>query len=296
MKTQRILTIALMLAALLSGFVHAAESASKDQELFNQGKIAIFDKDWDGARAIFQRMIQQYPKSPLVPQAQYFAARCYQFQGREKEAVYAYERFLQLHPGEPFLSGEGRNAIVELAASLLEKGDGEFRDRLVSAMRDSRKDIRYFAALRCSRLKDPSILSLAEPVLQEIIRSESERELVDRAKIALLRIDPKGLAPKAEAPVAAAKSQNTGKPGKPSDVRMFHLVVYRAGSSKPAVELNVPVSLAQLAIAALDDSTKAEIRKKGVDIDNVWESLKKMGSANILTLRDGENVVKLWVQ
>jgi tetratricopeptide (TPR) repeat protein len=296
MKTHRIILASMILVAILSGPVYGVEPASKDQELFNQGKIAIFDKDWDGARAIFQRVIQQYPKSPVVSQAYYFIARCYQFQGKDTEAIQSYERFLQLYPTEPFLSGEARTAVVELAASLLEKGDTEYRNRLVAAMGDSRKDIRYFAALRCSRLKDGSIQSLAAPVLKEIVRSESEKELVDRARIALLRIDPKGLSPNAEAPEPSPKSEKAVKPGKAADVRMFHLVVYKAGSTKPAVELNVPVSLAQLAIAALDESTKAEIRKKGVDIDNVWESLKKMGSANILTLRDGENLVKLWIQ
>jgi len=56
------------------------------------------------------------------------------------------------------------------------------------------------------------------------------------------------------------------------------------------------VSLAQLAIMALDEPTKAEIRKKGVDIDNIWESLNRHGSANILTIRSGNNILKLWIQ
>jgi len=60
--------------------------------------------------------------------------------------------------------------------------------------------------------------------------------------------------------------------------------------------LNIPVSLAQLAIAALDESARAELRRKGVDIDNVWESLQKLGPTNILTLRDGDSLIKLWIE
>jgi len=62
------------------------------------------------------------------------------------------------------------------------------------------------------------------------------------------------------------------------------------------VELNIPVSLAQLAIAALDESAKAEIRKKGIDVDNIWEDLKRLGPTNILTFRDGKNLVRIWIE
>jgi hypothetical protein len=77
---------------------------------------------------------------------------------------------------------------------------------------------------------------------------------------------------------------------------MFHLVVYEQGASKPVVELNIPISLAQLAITALDESAKRELRKKGFDVDNVWEDLKRLGPTNILTFRDEENTIKIWIQ
>jgi len=289
-----ILLILVLSAPPLSWCVEAAAGA-KDQEIFNQGKIAIFDKNWEGARAIFQRVIHEFPQSPLVPQAYYFIARCYQFQGKDKEALHAYDLFLQKYPDEPFLPGEARNAAVELSASLVEKGDPAYRNHLISSLSDPRKEVRYFAAIRCSRLKDSQIASLTAPVLRDIVRTESEGELADRARIALLRLDPKGLSAQAEAP-PKPKAGKTEKRQKGGDERMFHLVVYKAGSSQPAVELNLPVSLAQLAIAALDESSKAELRKKGVDVDNVWESLKAVGPTNILTIRDGENMIRLWIQ
>ena len=274
----------------------SAESAgARDQEIFNQGKIAIFDKNWEGARAIFQRLINEFPQSPLVPQAYYFIARCYQFQGRAKEALHAYDLFLQKYPEEPFLPVEAKTAVVELSASLIEKGDSAYRDRLISSLSDSRKEVRYFAAIRCSRLKDAQIASMTVPVLRDIVRTESDQDLADRARIALVRLDPKGLATQVEVP-PKPKTGKSEKRQKGSDERMFHLVVRKAGSSQPAVELNLPVSLAQLAVAALDESSKAELKKKGVDIENVWESLKTVGPTNILTIRDGDNEIRLWIQ
>ncbi len=278
---------------LLCGSIGAA-LGTRDQELFNQGKIAIFDKNWGAARGIFQKVIQEYPQSPVVPQANYFIAKCYQFEGKQVDAIRAYEHFLRLYPKEPFLPGEARSSVVEIAASLMESGDTSYRDRLTAALSDPSKDTRYFAALRCSRLKDALITSMAIPVLREIVNNESEKDLADRARIALLRLDPKGLAsssPEPKRPKEGARARPS-----PSAQKMFHLRVYKEGAKEPAVELNLPVSLAQMAVAAMDDSAKAELKKKGVDIDNIWESLNHLGPVKILEIRDGENVIKLWVE
>jgi len=280
---------ALVLLTLLSGPSNAVPAASKDQELFNQGKILIFDKNWDGARGVFQRVIQEFPQSPLVPQAFYFMARCYQFQGREAEAIGGYETFLNKYPNEPVLPSEARNAIVELAASRMEKGDSTYRDRLVKSLSERKKEVRYFAAIRCSMLKDKQIATLSIPILQEIVRAGGERDLVDRARIALLRLDPDALTPEKAPPPKAGKSQR-GTNG-----RMFHIEVYQQGAKEPNVELNLPMALAEMAIRALDESTKMELRKQGFDVDDFWQSLRQLPPMKILTLRDKGNIVKIWI-
>jgi tetratricopeptide (TPR) repeat protein len=291
--------IGVAITAVLLQSAAASLSAPRDQEMFNQGKILIFDRKYDDARSVFHRVIHEFPKSPLVPQAHYYIARCFQFQGRETDAIGAYEQFLQLYPNEPFLPAEARNAVIELAATLMEKGNSDYRDRLVDGLKNAKKEVRYFAAIRTSRVHDRALTSLAVPVLREIVKSETEPELVDRARIALLRHDPNALArPQAEAPDPPKRVPTQREPsrGKPGSARMFHLVVYQSGMAEPKVELQLPVSLAQLAIAALDESARQEIRKRGIDIDNVWESLKNLGPTNILTFRDGPNTVKIWIE
>jgi tetratricopeptide (TPR) repeat protein len=276
----------LVLAAAGSAAVATAQPG-KDQALLNDGKVFIFDRKWDQAHATFQRLVQLYPESQLVPQAYYYSARCGQFQGRQEEALRAYEQFLQLFPNEPFLRAEARNAVVELAASLLEKGNFAYRDRLISSLGDPDKELRYFAAIRCSQVKDRAITSMAVPVLKEIVGKGTSQELVDRARIALLRLEPAALPP------PAAESKKRAARG---DDRLFHLVVHRRGSAQPLIELNIPVSLAQMAVSALDESAKREMRRKGIDVDNIWGDLKRLGPTNILTFRDGENLVKLWIE
>src|SRR5512143_611803 len=161
MKSLCVALLILVFAAPPFSWSVEAVAGARDQEMFNQGKIAIFDKNYDGARTIFQRVINEFPQSPLVAQAYYFIARCYQFQGKEKEALQSYDLFLQKYPNEPFLPGEARTAVVELSASLMEKGDPAYRNRIISSLSDPRKEVRYFAAIRCSRLKDSQIATLA---------------------------------------------------------------------------------------------------------------------------------------
>jgi hypothetical protein len=265
----------------------ATAQPDKDQVLMNDGKVFIFDKKWDEAHATFQRLAELYPKSPLVPQAYYYSARCRQFQGRQEEALKAYEQFLQRFPNEPFLPAEARNAVVELAASLLEKGNPAYRDRLLSSLSHPDQDVRYFAALRCSRMKDRTITSMAVPVLKEIVSKEPTPELADRARIALLRLEPEAMPP----PASDSKKRTAR-----GDDRLFHLVVQRKGAAQPLIELNIPISLAQMAVSALDESARREMRRKGIDVDNIWEELKRLGPTNILTFRDGENLIKLWIE
>jgi len=51
-----------------------------------------------------------------------------------------------------------------------------------------------------------------------------------------------------------------------------------------------------MAVSALDESAKREMRRKGIVVENIWEDLKRLGPTNILTFRDGENLIKLWIE
>jgi hypothetical protein len=281
-----VVLIALGASALLTG-------AERDQDLLNQGKVLIFDKKWDQAYLLFQRFTTEFPKSPLLVQAYFLGARCLQLQGKEVDAIRAYEQFLQKFPNEKVLDAESNNYVIELSASQLEKGNPAFKDRLQAGLRSPNKDVRYYAALRCSRSKDPAMAALAVPVLKEIARQEKEVDLVKRAEIALLRIEPKALAHAPAAKPATNKQLPAPGSGQP---RMLRLQIFQAGGAKPAVDLNIPFSFAQMAISALDDSAKVEMRKKGIDVENIIRDLERMGPAKILTIRDGDKTLQLWIE
>ncbi|HYK90570.1 MAG TPA: tetratricopeptide repeat protein [Acidobacteriota bacterium] len=283
--------MAVILLILICGPLLAGE-----KELLNQGKILMFDRKWEEARAVFQKFAVDYSRSSLAPQAYYFMARCLQAQGKDEDALRAYEVFVQKYPSEPFLPAEARNAVVDLAAGLMERGNPAFKNRLVDGLSDAKKEVRYFTALRCSRLNDKSVTSIAIPILRDMAQNEKQRDIADRAQIALLRLDPKYLSKPQISHEPREPREKSGKSQPGDSTRMFHLRVYKEGVAQPAIELNLPVSMAQLAIAALDESAKAEIRKKGIDVDNIWKDLQGLGPTNILTIRDGKNLVKLWIE
>jgi hypothetical protein len=285
-------TLVLLSALSLEPLALAVAVPAKDQEILNQGKILMMEQKWEEARQVFQRLIRDFPQSSLLPQAYFQSAYCLRLQKKPEEALLAYEQFLQKYPNEPFLARDARQTIVDLAASLVAQGKPAYRNRLIAALKDPRKEVRYFAAVRCSSLKDRQLDTMIVPVLREIVANEKQQDLVMPASLALLSIDPAALAKPEPQKKAKSESKKTN-----AAVKMFHLRIYEGGeNTKPKVELDIPVSFAQLAVTALDESAKAEIRKKGVDIDNIWESLNRLGPTNILTIRNGPNVIKIWIQ
>ena len=291
MKNPRLAAIVLAVL-MVPGSIAPAMGAGKDQDLLNQGKILMFDRKWDQAYAMFQRVIREYPGSPAVLQHAYFlSARCLQLQDKEVNALRAYEEFLRRFPGDPVLNTESANCVLELSASLIDKGDYTYKDRLYAGLKNPNKKVRYYAALRCGRLKDMKMAALAVPVLKEIVRDEKEPDFTtNRANIALLRLEPEVLATGSE---EGDRKKAAVRPGEP---RMLHLVVTENGSAKPLIEMNVPVSMAQMLVSALDESARAELRKKGYDVKNILEDFKRMGPTDIVTLRDGRKTIRLWIR
>ena len=292
MKTVASKMLVLLMAVSLSTGLLQASGATKDQEMLNQAKILMMEQKWEGARQVFQRLIREFPQSGLLPQAYFHSAYCLRLQNKPEEALPAYEQFLQKFPKEPFLAAEAGKAIVDMAVSFVQQGKPVFRNRLVTALASPIKEVRDFAAIRCSYLKDRELNTKCVPILKEIMAKEKQREIVNSASLALLRIDPAALAQPAPPKQTKATPRQPG-----AAVKMFYIQIFENGESKPpTVELNFPMDLAQMAILALDEPTKAELRKKGFDIENIWDSLKKLGPTNVLTLRNGSKVVKLSIR
>jgi len=141
-------------------------------------------------------------------------------------------------------------------------------------------------------------------VLKKIIAEEKDEDLVERAKLRLLKVDPKALAPEIAGPRATTpRPRPSAQPdplGGPATALAAHFVrvrIFERGRSEAKVSINVPIALADLVFKSLPDDAKRDLRLKGYDADNFWERLKHLGPMEILEIvgDDGERI-RIWIE
>ncbi len=144
--------------------------------------------------------------------------------------------------------------------------------------------VRYYAAYKLSFGKDKKIAAKAAPVLVRIVETENDPELLDRARIALLRVSPESLKQVEDrAPV------RTGSP------RMLRIRIREAGRKEPVFSLNIPFALADLALGALGEDDKAALRKKGYDINRIIGDLTRSKESILRIAGEDGSVIEIWI-
>jgi hypothetical protein len=130
-----------------------------------------------------------------------------------------------------------------------------------------------------SYVKDKKAAALAVPVLKKIVLLEDDVELVDRAKIALMRIDPDYLKN-----LAGAKKV---------EAATLHIQIYDKKSKKDSLSLNIPFALARLALGAIPEKEKKALKQKGYDLDGIVRAL--IESDHIIKIESEESLLKIWI-
>jgi hypothetical protein len=161
---------------------------------------------------------------------------------------------------------------------------------LTGALADESRTIRYYAALQLSTL-GADVGKPAIPVLLSIVENEKDSDLVERAKLALLRLDPQALT-RAAPPRAARDPAQRGR-----QARWFRLRIYEPGGSKPKVSINLPIALADMLFQSLPESAKADLRRDGYDAEKLWEKMRALGPTEILTVEgDDGGKIQIWME
>ncbi len=284
MKTAR-LAVAVLLASSLAGAVRAA-----DPELSRKAKALFFDRQYAEARGAWQAVLQQ-SRGPEADQAAFWIARASESLGESERAFKEYGVFLARRPADKALVEEARTNRVGLAAQIYKAGQRQHLDVIYAGLDDPARTVRYYAAFQLASLgPDPG--KRAIPVLRRIIDEEKDEDLVDRAKLYLIKLDPQSLsriAPRvsAEGHVSAARA----------DVRMLRVRIFKEGLTRPKVTVNLPMTLADLLFKSLPEDAKRDLRRKGYDADNFWDQLKKLGPTEIIDIEgdDGEKI-QIWIE
>lgn len=273
---------ALLLAALL---LPAGALAQADAEKLRAAKALFFDRQYAQAREAWQA-VRASDRGPDAQAALYWIARCSESLGESERALGEYGQYLAARPADRALAEEAKTSRVALAVKLAKAGKTQHLGVARDALADPNRTVRYFAALQLASLGAEEGKA-AVPVLREILAKEKDEDLVERAKLALLRLDRTALS---EAPSPSPKRGAR-------EASWVRVRIYEKGSSKPEVSINLPVALADLVFKSLPDGAVADLRKEGYDARTFWERLKKTGPAEILTIEgdDGERI-QVWIE
>lgn len=281
---RRRLAPALFVALLLP----AGAAAQADAEKLRTAKALFFDRQYAEAREAWEA-VHASGRGPDAQAALYWIARCSERLGESERALAGYGEYLAARPGDRTLTEEAKTSRVAIAVKLAKEGRTQHLAIAREALGDTGRTVRYFAALQMASL-GPEAGKPAVPVLKDILAQEKDEDLVERAKLALLRLDRDALAEAAPLPARRAA-------GRAREAGWVRVRIYEKGGTRPKVAINVPVALADLVFKALPDDAVADLKREGYDARTFWERLKKTGPAEILTIEgeDGERI-QVWIE
>ena len=284
----RAVAAVLVTALLLAGAAPAFAQADPDR--LRSAKALFFDRKYAEARQAWQA-IQTQTHGPEAEAAAYWIARCSENLGDLERALGEYGSYLDSRPGDRALAEEARTSRVGVAARLYKAGTRQHLPILKDALVDPSRTVRYFAALQLAGL-GCDVGRSAFPVLKGILSDEKDDDLINRAKLALLRCEPEALTPSRGATPDAAPVRSGSRAASWIRVR-----IYDKGGSKAKVSVNMPVALAELVFKSLPDEARAELRKKGYDADNFWDRPKRLGPTEIISIEGDEGErVQIWIE
>jgi hypothetical protein len=274
--------ITLIIILCVSFVVQAYDQVDPDEKLFQDAKILIFDKQWEDAQKKLEELIENYSSSPWSSQAVFYLGKCLQEQpGKEVKALKAYKDYIQLDKHNEQLVEESEVSIIELSFKLYDKGNKSYLKEIERRLSSPNRVIKYMAAFKLSYARDKKTARKGLPVLMEILEEERDDEFKDRAKIAVLRVDPDALKDFEE-------ERYEGR------AKMLKIRVFEAGKKKIKLSLDIPWALADLALAAIPEEEKESMRKEGYDLDKILRELTRV-KGNIIEIKSEDSVIKIWI-
>ena len=131
----------------------------------------------------------------------------------------------------------------------------------------------------------------AVPVLLEIVKTEKDDDLVQRAKLALLRVDPAALTGVSDDRLPTAPAPPARKAG------WIKVRITEKGASAPKVSVTMPFALAELVFKSLPDEALRELKGEGYDAETFWQKLRDMGPTDVIDIEgDQGERIRIWIE
>jgi tetratricopeptide (TPR) repeat protein len=270
----------LFTAMLLAWFLSGALAAQADQDAFEKAKVLIFDKQWAPALQELDEVIARHVGSRYYATALFYRGKCQEELGLKKQALESYEKFIKA-AAKSNLAEEALISIIDLAASLYQGGEKEYLGKMLGLLGHGNKVVSYYAAFKLSYLPDRGTAVRALPVLQTILDREKDEELRDRARIAIMRIDPSRL-------------KETSRADGDWSSKMLKIRVSSKSDPGENYSLNIPLALADLALKALGNEEKQALQKQGYNLNEILSQLTGKGLK--IDINDEDSIIKIWVE
>jgi hypothetical protein len=264
-----------------------------------EAKALFFDRKYEESRTKWAEIASS--KGPSSEAATYWIARCSESLGEGERAFREYGAFLDLPPTDARLAEEAEISRIGLATKLTRAGKSGFLTAALRSLGDDRPAVRYFGALQVASLKDPAQARKAVPVLREIVTTSKDGDIVERAKLQLLRLEPRRLAeipPTGARPTPSPARSPRGVSADPEPegpARLLRIKISKGG--KQTVSVTVPFSLAEFVFGSLPEATKRGLQVKGYDAEGFWKRLRALNIREIVSIvgEDGETI-EIWVE
>jgi len=272
--------IMIITALLIIFFPRGMYGEESDKDIFDQARLAYLDEQYDRALNKLDRLIEKFPGSDFYPQVLFYKGRCYEKKRMFQKALDNFEECLVVSQNK-FLKEEAEISIIDVNFSLYEKtGNKKHTKEIIRYLKGKNDVVRYYAAIMLSKVKDKTIAYKAVPTLKWITANESDQDLVERAKIALMRIDP-GLLKK------------LSKSKKLSDL----VLVIKATNKKTkrvTFSLSIPFAFAKLAMDNLPEDARDALEEEGYDLDAIINTVVDKGE--ILKIESETSIFKIWIE
>jgi hypothetical protein len=261
------------------------EPQGPEAERLRAAKALFFDRKYAEARQAWSDVLA-HAQGAAAATAAYWIARCSESLDQPERAYREYGAFLARKPADRTLAEEARTGRIGLAARLVKAGRAEFKPGLLEGLDDSSRAVRIFTAIQLAGLGE---CARAAPVLRQVAEEEEDEDLVQRARLGLLRCDPASL----------SGSGSSRTPASPAGgaTRWVKVRIFEQARSRPKLSLNIPVGLADLVCKSLPEDARRDLGKKGLDCDNFWQRLKAMPPADILEIEGDEGErIQIWIE
>ncbi len=226
------------------------------ERLLQKAQELRYAQRWFEAAAAYREFLTAHPGSDRVPLARFYLASVLERDQRWDEAARAFTEFLERHPDQRSLGKEARLGRIRCWG--IRQGQAPAATPgLVAALSDSDPEVRVAAALELSRNQDRRAI----PVLQEGITLTS---FSDRCTMALIALGEK--------PTQATSRQES---------RFLVIRIQEQGKKQP-VEIRLSIFFAKALGNYLSDEQLQQVRKKGVDVENLGDQLTRMPKGSLL--------------